>query len=231
LGYNRRAVNLRRAVRIVVDELGGVFPRDVDGLLRLPGIGPYTARAVASIAYRLPVGAVDTNVRRVLGRVLTGDPAGLSRRELQVQADWLVDPAQPDDWTHALMDIGSVLCRPARPLCSDCPVAAFCRYAGGERPAAPPARSVRRRPSRPGSTGAFRATTRWLRGRILDRLRAAPGDAWTSFAEPIGEHDPAAILASLQALAKDGLLELESGHDRAEPAAGAPVARARLPIA
>ena len=92
LGYNRRAINLRRAARIVVDELGGVFPRDVAGLERLPGVGPYTARAVASIAFRIPAGAVDTNVRRVLGRVLAGGPDGLTARELQAAADEVVDP-------------------------------------------------------------------------------------------------------------------------------------------
>jgi len=101
-----------------VTELGGAFPRDVAGLERLPGIGPYTARAVASIAYRIPTGAVDTNVRRVLGRVLAGDPAALGPARLQAAADRIVDPQRPDDWTHALMDIGSTLCRPARPLCA-----------------------------------------------------------------------------------------------------------------
>ena len=131
LGYNRRAVNLHRTARIVVDELGGVFPHDVVGLERLPGIGPYTARAVASIAYRIPTGAVDTNVRRVLGRVLAGDPAGLKPRILQSAADDLVDPDRPDDWTHALMDIGSTLCRPVRPLCTGCPAESMCRYPRG----------------------------------------------------------------------------------------------------
>ena len=181
LGYNRRAINLQRAARIVVEELGGIFPRDVDGLQRLPGVGPYTARAVASIAYRLPVGAVDTNVRRVLGRVLTGDPAGLSARELQAAADGLVDPEEPDDWTHALMDIGSTICRPVRPLCPDCPVAMFCRFAAGDRPAGVSSRPVTHRTRQAGPAGDFTSTTRWLRGRILDRLRAAPDEAWTSF--------------------------------------------------
>jgi len=219
LGYNRRAINLQRAARIVVGELGGVFPSDVDGLERLPGVGPYTARAVASIAYRTPVGAVDTNVRRVLGRVLSGDQRGLTVRELQDAADELVDREQPDGWTHALMDIGSTLCRPARPLCAECPVQAFCRYAAGERP-----RSTRTgsRGKSPTATGDFRATTRWLRGRILDQLRAATGDDWLTFEAAIGDHPPADVAASLRALARDGLLELDERD--ANP-------RARLPIA
>ena len=235
LGYNRRAINLQRAARIVTGELGGVFPRDVAGLERLPGVGPYTARAVASIAFRTPVGAVDTNVRRVLGRVLSGDRHGLTARELQAAADELVDPDQPDDWTHALMDIGSTLCKPVRPLCPDCPVASFCRYAAGERPApkaatlaatlaGSPAGVGSRGSAAPQRAGDFRATARWLRGRILDRLRDAPGEAWTGFTEPIGQHDLAAIEMSLQAMARDGLVELMTGPDQ-------PAVRARLPIA
>ena len=231
LGYNRRAINLQRAARIVVEELGGIFPRDVEGLQRLPGVGPYTARAVASIAYRLPVGAVDTNVRRVLGRVLTGDPAGLSARELQAAADELVDPEEPDDWTHALMDIGSTICRPVRPLCPDCPVAMFCRYAAGDRPTGVSSRPVTRRTRRDGPAGDFTSTTRWLRGRILDRLRAAPDEAWINVPAPIGEHDLAAIARSLRAMERDGLLELEVLDQVTAGAAGSPSPRARLPIA
>jgi len=241
LGYNRRAVNLQRTARIVVGEMGGVFPPDVAALERLPGIGPYTARAVASIAYRIPTGPVDTNVRRVLGRVLTGDPARLRPKELQASADILVDPDQPDHWTHALMDIGSTLCRPTRPICPDCPVVSMCRYAAGERP------TTLAQGSRPGSrsgrartrTGDFKLTTRWLRGRILDRLREAPGPAWTTFAEPIGGHDRAAIRTSLRAMERDGLLELEDPPDSPPDGAAASrsggsapaVPRARLPIA
>ena len=92
LGYNRRALNLQRAARIVVEELGGRFPTDVAGLERLPGVGPYTARAVASIAFGLPVGAVDTNVRRVLGRAVGGGLDVLAARDLQAVADAVVPP-------------------------------------------------------------------------------------------------------------------------------------------
>jgi A/G-specific adenine glycosylase len=231
LGYNRRAINLQRAARIVVKELGGAFPRNVEGLQRLPGVGPYTARAVASIAYRLPVGAVDTNVRRVLGRVLSGDPAGLSARELQVAADELVDPVQPDDWTHALMDIGSTLCKPVRPLCPDCPVARFCRFAAGDRLADMAGRPAAGRVRQGGPAGDFTTTTRWLRGRILDRLREAPDEAWTSFPGSIGGHDPTAIARSLRAMERDGLLELEGVRPATAGGADRPILDARLPIA
>lgn len=224
LGYNRRAINLQRTARIIVDELGGVFPRTVAGLERLPGIGPYTARAVASIAFRLPTGAVDTNVRRVLGRVLAGDPHRLSARELQVAADRLVDPERPGRWTQALMDIGSSLCRPAHPACTECPVQAACRYAAGDRPGPAGAGTPRRTKGAPSPANLpFEATTRWLRGRILDRLRETPGDAWTVFPGPIGQHAANAVRTSLLALERDGLLELDEDADGRQ--------RARLPIA
>ncbi len=241
LGYNRRALNLQRAARIVVAELGGVFPRDVAGLERLPGVGPYTARAVASIAYGIRVGAVDTNVRRVVGRAVAGDAAALGARELQAVADTLASPARPAAWTHALMDLGSTLCRPRLPRCAECPVQSICRSAGRARDRPPDAtegaaRSTRgqgaapvARPSRrAGPTASreprapFERTSRWLRGRILDRLRDADGDGWTALAAPIGGHDLPAVSAALTALAAEGLIELDSA-DRS--------LRARLPIA
>ena len=130
LGYNRRAINLQRTARIVVEQLGGRFPTAVADLERLPGVGPYTARAVASIAYGRPVGAVDTNVRRVIGRVVGGDPGALAPGDLQAIADRLAAVDRPADWTHALMDLGSTVCRPRDPRCGACPVQRQCRYAG-----------------------------------------------------------------------------------------------------
>jgi A/G-specific adenine glycosylase len=231
LGYNRRALNLHRAARMVVHELGGRLPRDVAGLQRLPGVGPYTARAVAAIAYGLPVGAVDTNVRRVLGRSLAGDTRALRPAELQAIADRVVPPDRPADWTHALMDLGSTVCRPRDPACGDCPLRTACRYAaaagrragdqaGRARAASRPPNghdaSVRERPV------PFHATSRWLRGRILDRLREADGAAWTTIAAPIGGHDRPAVEAALRALARDGLIELDRTAD--PPGARLPVA-------
>jgi A/G-specific adenine glycosylase len=204
LGYNRRGVSLHRAAQAIVREHGGEVPRSLEALESLPGVGPYTARAVAAIAFRLPVGAVDTNVRRVLGRIAAGGPEAYTASEAQRLADAVVPPDRADAWTHALMDLGARLCRPARPRCADCPAIAWCRYAAGERPtpgaAASAARSRRPEP-------AFPSTRRWLRGRILDRARNAEPRTWIRFEGGIGEHPAGAVREAVLALASDGLLE------------------------
>ncbi|HEV2006346.1 MAG TPA: hypothetical protein VGQ85_06985 [Candidatus Limnocylindrales bacterium] len=223
LGYNRRALALRDAAIRIVDEHGGRVPDDLEALRRLPGVGPYTARAVAALAFGRPVGAVDTNVRRVLGRVL-GGVAGTELRALQVAADALVPSDRPGLWTHALMDIGATFCKPRNPRCAECPMQPWCRFAA-EGPAAetstaaasakPASRAARTRGSRASSTAGrsepFRSTSRWLRGRILDRLRDSTGGTWVAFDEPIGDHDPATVAAVLNRLARDRLVELRDG--------------------
>jgi A/G-specific adenine glycosylase len=205
MGYDRRALNLHRAAQAIVAEHAGQLPRDLVALERLPGIGPYTARAVAALAFGMAVGAVDTNVRRVLGRVLGGRD-GLAPASLQAVADASVDLARPGDWTHAVMDVGATLCRQTRPRCQECPLAGWCRYAADA--AGAPERESSSRPNRQ-AREPFRASTRWLRGRIVDRLRDADGATWTVVEAPIGDHDDAAIEAALGALARDGIVELD----------------------
>jgi A/G-specific adenine glycosylase len=212
LGYNRRALNLWRAARAIVEDHGGNVPSSVTELERLPGIGPYTARAVAAIAFGESVGAVDTNVRRVLGRVLTGDAAGFRPRELQAAADRSVARDRPADWTHAVMDVGATFCRPVRPDCEPCPARAWCRYATGEGTATVPT-APRTRAAAPAAP-AFSASSRWLRGRILDRLRDAAPPGWDRFDGAIGEHGDDAVLGALVALAAEGLAELDPADRR-----------------
>jgi A/G-specific adenine glycosylase len=199
LGYNRRALSLWRAARAIVDDHGGEVPRDVTALEGLPGVGPYTARAVAAIAFGLPVGAVDTNVRRVLGRVTAGRRS-LGAREMQAVADAAVPVDRPGDWTHALMDVGATFCRPA-PRCDGCPVRAWCAWAGE------PAAAAVTQAGRNSRSPAFTSTSRWLRGRLLDRLRDGAGDGWIALHGPIGAHDARAVETALAGLASDGLLE------------------------
>jgi A/G-specific adenine glycosylase len=209
LGYNRRAVALWRMARVVVAEHGGALPADVAALERLPGIGPYTARAVAAIAFGLPVGAVDTNVRRVLARALRGSEAGLiPARAIQALADGIVPPDRPGDWTHALMDIGATFCRPRGPRCADCPAHDRCDFARSDRAPAAAPRSARDR-SRP-----FTMTARWLRGQIVKRLVAEPGSDWVRFAGALGAHRSASVGDAIRALARDGIVELDPADAR-----------------
>ena len=130
LGYNRRAVNLQRTARHVLDEHGGVFPRDVDALRHLPGIGPYTAGAIACFAFEQDVPFIDTNIRRVLHRLLVGvdvpKPAasdaeilGLAAAALPAGNGW--------EWNQALMEFGALQCTARRPACVVCPVQSLCR--------------------------------------------------------------------------------------------------------
>jgi len=130
LGYYRRARNLHRAARLLLMERGGRMPADAAGLADLPGVGEYTAGAIASIAYGLPEPAVDGNQIRVLTRlhVLGGDPARQPLKGLlREHARELLDRGRPGDLNQALMELGASVCRPRSPLCEVCPVAAECR--------------------------------------------------------------------------------------------------------
>jgi A/G-specific adenine glycosylase len=132
LGYNRRAVALQRAAREVLERHAGRVPEDAAALERLPGIGPYTARALASLAFGEPVGVVDTNVRRWLVRRF-GLAASAPPRQLQPLADALAAVGDAKDaaaWTHATMEFGAGICRPRNPACDACPISAGCPSRG-----------------------------------------------------------------------------------------------------
>ncbi len=209
LGYNRRAVNLQRAARVIVADHGGSVPDTVDALEALPGVGPYTARAVAAIAFGIPVGAVDTNVRRVLGRVVAGAAKALPATEIQRIADHAVPDGRAGDWTHALMDIGAGPCRIRDPQCGACPAQPWCRRAA----AGPGAAEPRSRTPARSATVPFPSTRRWLRGRIVDRARDAADGSWAAYGDSMGSHDANAVREAVLALAEDGVLEArETGH-------------------
>ncbi len=144
LGYYRRARGLHAGALVVRERHGGIVPSGHGELRGLPGVGEYTAGAVASIAFGVRVGAVDGNVRRVLSRI--HDEASLPPRRLQALADAWVDPGRPGDWNQALMDLGATLCTPRAPACAACPLTTWCRSraAGTQdaRPAPPATRSV-----------------------------------------------------------------------------------------
>lgn len=127
LGYYRRARGLHAAARAAVERHGGALPDDVDELEALPGIGPYTAAAVAAIAFDRPVLAVDANVERVLARLFAVEtPLPRARGELRRRARDLAPSERPGDTVQAMMELGALVCRPAKPACLACPLREHC---------------------------------------------------------------------------------------------------------
>ena len=169
LGYNRRAVHLHRAATLVVEEHGGAPPGDLAGLQSLPGVGPYTARAVLVFAFEVDTGVVDTNVARLLARAVAGRP--LSAPAAQSLADQLVPPGQGWAFNQALFDLGAAHCTARAPRCAGCPLRRSCRWAAAGWPQPDPARTTAGT-SRP--QGRFGGSDRQGRGRVVAALRVGP---------------------------------------------------------
>jgi A/G-specific adenine glycosylase len=152
LGYYARARNLLACARAVAQDHGGVFPDSEDALRTLPGLGPYTAAAVAAIAFDRPANVVDGNVERVIARLFALEaPLPDAKPELKALAATLVRDDRPGDWAQALMDLGATVCRPKAPLCDRCPVATRCAARGTGAPESYPRRIARtQRPHRYG---------------------------------------------------------------------------------
>jgi len=213
LGYNRRAVALSEAARTIVREHHGVVPADLEVLARLPGIGPYTAAAVAAIAWAAAVPAIDTNVRRVVARAVLGmDGAGATPPAIREAASaWMVG-AEPGAWNQAVMDLGREICRPA-PGCDRCPLEGSCAFRIARR--SPAHRGRRPQPS-------FEGSFRQLRGAVVRFLRdnslATVAQLCRASAQPADR-----VAAAVSALVIDGVV-------RAGPAAlaGRPRGRVRL---
>jgi A/G-specific adenine glycosylase len=127
LGYYHRARNLRRGAIYMTERCRGRFPKTLDVALAVPGVGLYTASAVLSIAYGVPLPVVDGNVRRVLARLeaLQG-PEWRSEAKLYNRAEELLDRESPGDWNQALMELGATICKPRKPACDACPIARRC---------------------------------------------------------------------------------------------------------
>jgi A/G-specific adenine glycosylase len=152
LGYYARARNLLACARAVAGAHGGRFPDTEEGLRALPGLGPYTAAAVAAIAFDRPTNVVDGNVERVVARLFAvEDPLPEAKPELKRLADGLVRDNRPGDWAQALMDLGATVCRPKAPLCERCPLVDACLALETGAPESYPRRSAKAaRPQRYG---------------------------------------------------------------------------------
>ena len=127
LGYYARARNLHKCAQIVRDDHGGAFPNSEAGLLKLPGIGPYTAAAIAAICFGEATNVVDGNVERVISRLrAVQNPLPPAKKEIRALAGQIASPKRPSDYAQALMDLGATVCRPKNPDCSICPWSKYC---------------------------------------------------------------------------------------------------------
>jgi A/G-specific adenine glycosylase len=229
LGYNRRAVNLQRTARAVVEEHGGTWPRDVASLRKLPGIGPYTAGAVACFAFEQDVPFIDTNMRRVLHRLFFGPDLPVqvaTDREILEIADAVVPPGRGWAWSQALIEFGALLCTARKPACVVCPLQRECRAF----PAILGAIAATPKGTRKKNEGAFEGSNRWYRARVVDALREAGDDDGGLDLRSLGglvregfvEEDLPWLRGVVGGLARDGLLALREDapeYDAADPGA------------
>ena len=211
LGYNRRAAALHRAAREIVERFEGVVPDQLQDLLGLPGLGPYTARAVLAYAFDRSVGPVDANVARVLSRAIAGTP--LSAISLQATADTLAAGHPGRDWNLALVDLGSLICRARTPRCAECPLRRTCAWRGSGGISEDPARRAALT-SRP--QARFIGSDRQGRGRLMRAACEGP-IALSHIAEVAGWADDreraervaaALVIEGLLARDVDGTLRL-----------------------
>ena len=200
LGYPRRAKRLHECAAVIAAEYGDVVPDDVDVLLGLPGIGAYTARAVACFAYNRRVPVVDTNVRRVVARAVHGRADSASASAVRDLSD--VDALLPDDATApvfsaALMELGATVCTARSPKCGVCPISECAWRAAGFPAGDGPARTVQR----------FAGTDRQVRGKLLDVLRASTTPVARPALDVVWLTDTAQRDRALDSLLVDGLVE------------------------
>lgn len=207
LGYPRRALRLHESARAITERHGGEVPSSHDDLLALPGIGAYTAAAVASFAFKQRHAVLDTNVRRVLARLLTGDeypPKSQTKAEVALAESLLpVDPPTAARWAVAAMELGALVCTARAPRCVDCPVLDLCAWQRNGRPAydGPPRR---------GQT--YAGTDRQCRGRILAVLRTAEGPVPKPAIDTVWSDAPQRERA-LDTLIADGLVDpVDNNH-------------------
>ena len=200
LGYPRRAKRLHECASVIATRHGDVVPDDVETLLGLPGIGAYTARAVACFAYRKRVPVVDTNVRRVVARAVHGLADAGNASPVRDHAD--VEALLPDDdsapvFSAALMELGATVCTARAPKCGVCPLS-FCAWRAAGYPSGdgPPRRAQR-----------FAGTDRQVRGKLLDVLRGSASPVRRRELDVVWLTDPAQRDRALDSLLTDGLVE------------------------
>jgi A/G-specific adenine glycosylase len=206
LGYNRRAVHLHAAAVRIVGHHGGQLPPDLHQLLALPGIGPYTARAVLAFAFEEPVGVLDTNAARVLARAAAG--RSLRPAEAQRLADAVVPPGRAWAYNQAVLDLGATICTSRRPACGSCPLTSTCAWARTGWSAPDPAVGTAG-----ASTGqsTFAGSDRQGRGRLVTALRSGPVAAHEMAGTAGWPDDPDRAIRVAATLVADGLAVVDDG--------------------
>ena len=202
LGYNRRALNLHGAARACVERHGGRLPGTIEELRALPGIGPYTARAVLAFAGNADVGVLDTNAARVTARL-----AGrrLAAQEAQALADAAVPAGQGWAWNQAMLDLGATVCTKRVARCDACPLTAHCSWHLAGHPAPDPSEGSA---GTSGRQSTFEGSDRQGRGRLVDALRLGPVPAAGLAAAMGWPDDPVRADRVAATLVADGLAEI-----------------------
>jgi A/G-specific adenine glycosylase len=228
LGYPRRAIRLHAAARVITEQHGGAVPDSLGDLLALPGVGPYTAAAVASFAFGQRHPVLDTNVRRVLARLVRGSqrpPPSPTAMEVRLAESLLpAEPGLAPRWSVAVMELGALICTADRPRCPECPVASTCAWHKAGQPADDPAQARR--------TQGYEGTDRQCRGRLLAVLRDAAGPVPAARLDAAWP-DESQRARSLASLVADGLAEALPGGHYALPGShhALPAATTRSPAA
>jgi A/G-specific adenine glycosylase len=213
LGYPRRALRLHAAARAITERHAGAVPDSLGALRALPGVGSYTAAAVASFAFGQRHAVLDTNVRRVLARLVRGDlrpPPSPTAMEVRLAESLLpAEPGLAPRWSVAMMELGALICIAERPRCADCPVVSECAWHRAGRPAGDP-RQARRR------SQDYEGTDRQCRGRLLAVLRDSDGPVPAARLDAAWP-DAGQRARSLASLVADGLAEPLPGGSYALP--------------
>jgi A/G-specific adenine glycosylase len=208
LGYYSRARNLHACAKIIVDRFGGRFPATEAALRDLPGIGPYTAAAIAAIAFGQRAAAIDGNVERVVARLFAIEtPLPAAKSEIKARAEGLVPVERPGDFAQAMMDLGAMVCTPRHPSCGLCPLQDLCLgYASGSAESLPRKAPRARRPLRRGAAffvcrrdGAVLVRTRPEKG-LLGGMTELPGTHWETDFDSASAAKQAPVAASYRKL-------------------------------
>lgn len=204
MGYPRRARNLHQAATVITKDHGGVVPSDVDTLLTLPGVGDYTARAVACFAYGQPHPVADTNVKRVVARVDHGDAAAghwSTKQGLALVDQAVSRPVSDADYClsqQALMELGALVCTAKSPSCDPCPLSDSCAWKAAGYPVD--------QAVLPRTQARYEGSDRQVRGLVLGLLREAPRSFGYDELEPLWPKRPTQLRRAVVSLVRDGLV-------------------------